>query len=332
MSYWSDKSRTATSGWSPTPRQTDPGEKGANGPGQGAPPGARQGPDPGEKAKVPASYTTLDFWPMDLMPGSLGSSGGGRRYSRYSGYSGPKQFDMNLIKNLLGRKPADYSAMQVPKYSAPEFYKFDGTAYAKARQALAESLSGDIQSGQAAYNAARTEMDALQGDPYRSSSSPYRTGRSIPQPAESALGRFGGAVDTSGAAAGDAAFANLRSILSGAHGQRQAAEARALSGDERRFMESLAAEGRMAGRGIEMAEVKAREAHRINEFNYGKDVADRIYEQQVAQAQADYAASSANTEQSNAYTQSVVNTLLSLITGGQKMDAAAINAILGGGE
>jgi len=326
MSYWSDitnQSRQRQSRNLVTkPRQTDPGAKGAiDTPGRNSP----------TKHQTDWEFAQVGL-PPDHTELTLGTPAPGSTGGRGRGYGGPRQYDMDLIKNLLGRKPADYSAMQVPKYSAPEFYKFDGTAYAKARQALAEGLSSDIQSGQGAYDAARIEMEALQRNPYRSSSSPYRTGRSIPQPAESALNRFGGAVDTSGAAAGNAAFAELRSILSGAHSQRQAAEARALSGDERRFTESLAAEGRMASRGIEMAEVKAREAHRINEFNYGKDVADRIYEQQMAQAQADHAASSANTEQSNAYTQNVVNTLLSLITGGQKMDAAAIDAILGGGE
>ena len=321
MSYWSDITNQSRQRQSRN-LVTNPGSKNSvDTPGRNSPT-KHQTDWELRKVDLPPDHTELTLGTPT--PGSTGGRG--------RGYGGPRQYDMDLIKNLLGRKPADYSAMQVPKYSAPEFYKFDGTAYAKARQALAEGLSSDIQSGQGAYDAARIEMEALQRNPYRSSSSPYRTGRSIPQPAESALNRFGGAVDTSGAAAGNAAFAELRSILSGAHSQRQAAEARALSGDERRFTESLAAEGRMASRGIEMAEVKAREAHRINEFNYGKEVADRIYEQQMAQAQADHAASSANTEQSNAYTQNVVNTLLSLITGGQKMDAAAIDAILGGGE
>jgi len=222
-------------------------------------PGSKNSVDTPGRNSPTKHQTDWEYDPVGLPPDhtelTLGTPAPGSTGGRGRGYGGPRQYDMDLIKNLLGRKPADYSAMQVPKYSAPEFYKFDGTAYAKARQALAEGLSSDIQSGQGAYDAARIEMEALQrnpyrsssspyrtgrsipqpieveapqGNPYRSSSSPYRTGRSIPQPAESALNRFGGAVDTSGAAAGNAAFAELRSILSGAHSQRQAAEARAL--------------------------------------------------------------------------------------------------------
>jgi len=258
----------------------------------------------------------------------LGDAGGGG-YGGYGGYGGGRPaVNMDSVRRLLSQQPTQYTAMRVPEYSAPEFYEFDGAAYDQARKALATGLDTDRVAGQAAYADARTELGALASNPYA------RQGARQPataDPSTSALlARYGGEVDTSGAAAGNAAFEQLRSILGAAHAQRQAAETRAVGGDERRYLESLAGEGRMISHGIEVAEARAREQHRINEFQYGKQVADQIYQQQMAQAQADHAAASANVDLANQQQSAATQTLLNLISGGQAVDAATIDSILGG--
>lgn len=261
-----------------------------------------------------------------------GSAGGGsRRYGGgYGGGYGGSAINMDQIIKLLGRKPHQHTAMQVPEYSAPEFYDFDAGVYDQARKALAQGLAADQARGGTAYGDARTELAALQaaGNPYERAATQQTAGV---QPISGVLARYGGQVDTSGAEAGNAAFDQARSLMAGAHGQRMAAEGRALAGDERRFGETLANQGRMYGQSIEMAQAKARAQYDQDAWRYGVEVADKMYEQRMAQAQADHSASTANVNAANEYTSGAINTLINLISGGQKIDPATLEAFLDGG-
>jgi hypothetical protein len=236
---------------------------------------------------------------------------------------------MAAITRLLGRKPQQHTAMQVPEYQAPEFYDFDDAVYDRARTALTQGIAADQASGAAAYEAARAELAALQSNPYarQGARQPTRAAG----PAAASLGRFGGQVDTSGAAAGNAAFDQVRQLLGGAQQQRQAAEGRALSGDERRFSESLANQGRTMGQGIEMAAARARQQYDQDAWRYGVETADKLYNQRMLQAQADHQASSANVDLGNQHSSGSINTLIQLLSSGQKVDPEIIAQFVGEG-
>ena len=262
-------------------------------------------------------------------PGPGGSPTLGRRGGGYGG-GGGSAINMDQIMKLLGKRPQQHTAMQVPEYSAPKFRDFDASVYDQARKALAQGLAADQARGSAAYGDARTELAALQaaGNPYERAATRQAAGG---QPGSGVLARYGGQVDTSGAEAGNAAFDQVRSLMAGAHGQRMAAEGRALAGDERRFGETLANQGRMYGQGIEMAQAKARAQYDQDAWRYGVEVADKMYQQRMAQAQADHSAPTANVDAANQYTSGAINTLINLISGGQKIDPATLEAFLGGG-
>ena len=109
---------------------------------------------------------------------------------------------------------------------------------------------------------------------------------------------------------------------------------RALGGDERRFNESLASQGRTMGLQVDMAMSAAKEAYDREKWEYGEEVATRNYNTRVAAAtannQGQNATAQANVQSANQWTGDTAGQLIQLLASGEQIDPAALAAFMGG--
>ena len=260
---------------------------------------------------------------------------------------------MASIMKLLGRKPQQYAAPQAYKwedlnlgeYDAPAFRQFDGSQYDMMRGGITEGLAADAAAGGAAYGDARTELSQYQ-NPFTDRQYSQNTG--MPEAMQRMLAANDVSFDPAETAQGvqaDQAFGNVLALLGGTADQSQASSMRALGGDERRFNESLASQGRTMNLGVDMAKAKALEAYEQEKWQYGESVARANYETRMQQAMTNNTGrnqtgqantqqanetNQANTQLGNDYQQSSGNALIDLLASGQKIDPAALAAYLGG--
>lgn len=280
-----------------------------------------------------------------------GNPPGGAPRGGYGGGIGAA--NMAAIMKLLGRKPQQYAAPQsyewqdlaLGQYDAPEFRQFDGSQYDLMKGGITKGLAADAAAGGAAYGDARTELEQYQ-NPF--SNRQYSQNTGMPEAMQRMLAANDVGLDqaeTNRGVQADAAFGNVLALLGGAADQSQASSMRALGGDERRFNESLASQGRTMNLGVDMAKSKALQAYEQEKWQYGESVARANYEtrmqeaiannqgrNQVGQAntQQTNEINQANTALANDYQQSSGNALIDLLASGQKIDPAAFAAYLGG--
>lgn len=276
--------------------------------------------------------------------GKFDSSGGG---------GGIGAANMAAIMKLLGRKPQQYAAPQsyewqdlaLGQYDAPEFRKFDGSQYDLMKGGITEGLAADAAAGGAVYGDARTELEQYQ-NPF--SNRQYSQNTGMPEAMQRMLAANDVGLDqteTNRGVQADAAFGNVLALLGGTADQSQASSMRALGGDERRFNESLASQGRTMNLGVDMARSKALQAYEQEKWQYGESVARANYETRMQEAiannQGRNQVGQANTQQTNEinqantglandYQQSSGSALIDLLASGQKIDPAALAAYLGG--
>jgi uncharacterized membrane protein len=267
---------------------------------------------------------------------------------------GGRQIDMAAILKLLGgNKPTpygppkayEYEDLVVPDYAGTGFREYDGSMYDKMRTAGAEGLAADLQVGKTAYGDARTELSQYQ-DPF--SNRGYTQNQAMPAAMQRMMAANNVQFDPAETAQGgqaDAAFGNVLALLGGTAQQAQASNMRALAGDERRFGESLASEGRSYANAINMTEAKARQTYEQEKWQYGEDIARSNYEKNTqlaatnstgrntagqANTQATNEVNLANTRMGNESRDNNVNALIQLLASGQKIDPAALAAFMGG--
>lgn len=280
-------------------------------------------------------------------------SGGNSNGGGVGGGGGVGAANMASIMKLLGRKPQQYAAPQAYKwedlnlgeYDAPAFRQFDGSQYDMMRGGITEGLAADAAAGGAAYGDARTELSQYQ-NPFTDRQYSQNTG--MPEAMQRMLAANDVSFDPAETAQGvqaDQAFGNVLALLGGTADQSQASSMRALGGDERRFNESLASQGRTMNLGVDMAKAKALEAYEQEKWQYGESVARANYETRMQQAMTNNTGrnqtgqantqqanetNQANTQLGNDYQQSSGNALIDLLASGQKIDPAALAAYLGG--
>lgn len=266
--------------------------------------------------------------------GSPTSPGGG--YGSYSGGGGLTDAGMKQIMQLLGRKPKqyEYNPLAIDDYQGTGFRDWDGSMYDMARSGITEGLAADAAAGAAAYGDARTELDQYR-NPFAGRE--YATNQGMPDAMQRMLAANNATLDPTETARGseaDAAFGNVLALLGGTADQAQASAQRALGGDERRFNESLASQGRTMNLGVNMTEAKARQQYEQDKWQYGEDIARANYEKnsQVAMAnnQGQNQTDQANVGLANDAQSSGVDTLIQLLASGQKIDPAQLAAFMGG--
>ena len=118
---------------------------------------------------------------------------------------------------------------------------------------------------------------------------------------------------------------------------RGAARARAvkgrtdrLAGDERRFNESLASQGRTMSLGVDMTEAKARQQYSQDAFDYGEGIARQNYDKNMQVASANNAGRNQAMQVNSTRANDANNTLINLLASGQGIDPAALAAYMGG--
>jgi len=296
------------------------------------------------KAMGDYGYAMNNPTPPRSPNGGPGGGGGG----------GGRQIDMAAILKLLGsNKPTpygppkayEYEDLVVPDYAGTGFREYDGSMYDKMRTAGAEGLAADLQVGKTAYGDARTELSQYQ-DPF--SNRGYTQNQAMPAAMQRMMAANNVQFDPAETAQGgqaDAAFGNVLALLGGTAQQAQASNMRALAGDERRFGESLASEGRSYANAINMTEAKARQTYEQEKWQYGEDIARSNYEKNTQLAatnstgrntagqsntQATNEVNLANTRMGNESRDNNVNALIQLLASGQKIDPAALAAFMGG--
>jgi uncharacterized membrane protein len=269
------------------------------------------------------------------------------------GGSGVPQVDMAAILKLLGAKPTQYAPPQqyeyedltVPDYAGTGFRAWDGSMYDKMRTAGTEGLAADRRAGTTAYGDARTELSQYQ-DPF--SNRGYTQNQAMPAAMQRMMAANNVQFDPAETARGgqaDAAFGNVLALLGGTAQQAQASNMRALAGDERRFGEALASEGRSYANSINMTEAKARQTYEQEKWQYGEDIARSNYEKNTQLAatnstgrnsagqsntQATNDVNQANTKMENDYRTNSANVLIDLIASGKNIDPAILAAYMGG--
>ena len=239
-------------------------------------------------------------------PGGPGGPGGGV----------PK-IDMAAILKLLGGNkptpygpPKAYEDLVVPDYAGTGFREYDGSMYDTMRSGITEGLAADARAGATAYGDARTELSQYQ-DPFTDRG--YAQNQAMPAAMQRMLAANNVQLDPAEAAQGgqaDAAFGNVLALLGGNARQAQASSMRALGGDERRFGESLASEGRS----MQLAATNSAGRNTAGQSN----------------TQATNEVNLANTQMGNESRDNNVNALIQLLASGQKIDPAALAAFMGG--
>lgn len=297
------------------------------------------------------SFDFASMFPASA-PGGPGGPGGPRGLG--GGGGGVPKIDMAAILRLLGgNKPTpygppkayEYEDLVVPDYVGTGFREYDGSMYDTMRSGIAEGLAADARAGATAYGDARTELSQYQ-DPFTDRG--YTQNQAMPAAMQRMLAANNVQLDPAEAARGgqaDAAFGNVLALLGGNARQAQASNMRALAGDERRFGESLASEGRSMQFGVNMTESKAREQYSREKWQYGEDIARSNYEKNTQLAatnsagrnaagqsntQATNEVNLANTRMGNESRDSNTNALINLLASGQSIDPAALAAFMGG--
>jgi hypothetical protein len=297
--------------------------------------------------------TTSPALPPWSPPGGPGGGGGYGGGGGGGGGGGAPPIDTGSIMALLGRRPQqqtwqDYQWQDVdlPDYQAQEFYAFDPTQYNQARTGLQQGIAADTATGNQAYADANTELSQYQ-NPFANRAYTQN------QPMDAAMQRMmqanGATADqatTNQGVQADAAFGNVLALLGGAAQNNQASSLRALGGDQRRFQESLANQGRNMGLGIDMAQARAQEQYNKDKWQYGVEVADRKYQATMQEIMANNQGrnqvgmannqglnqtNQANVQGGNEFDANALQTLIQLISGGAAIDPALLQQYISGG-
>ena len=124
----------------------------------------------------------------------------------------------------------------------------------------------------------------------------------------------------------DDAFGNLYAILGANEQQMRNSREIALTGDERRINESLAAAARGMETGVDLAMANALEQYEKDKFQYGVEVADRNWQKNIQQATHNQTGRQetmgANVAARNDANKSIIDTLLGLIAQGVQISEA----------
>jgi len=237
---------------------------------------------------------------------------------------------LSLIAGAQNQGAYQYQDLAVSDYVGPQFREYDGSMYDTARSGITRGLASDAASGATAYGDARTELSQYQ-DPFTGRS--YATNQGIPEAMQRMMRANNVGMEQTEIDRGiqaDAAFGNVLALLGGASQQAQDSNMRALAGDERRFNESLASQGRTMSLNVDMTEAQALQQYSQDAFDYGVDIARQNYDKNMQVASVNNAgrnqAMQSNSDRANAAN----NTLINLLASGQSIDPAALAAYMGG--
>ena len=239
---------------------------------------------------------------------------------------------MSQVLNLIGKGRRDqYQDLAVSDYVGPQFREYDGSMYDTARSGIARGLASDAASGATAYGDARTELSQYQ-DPFTGRS--YATNQGIPEAMQRMMRANNVGMEQTEIDRGiqaDAAFGNVLALLGGASQQAQDSNMRALAGDERRFNESLASQGRTMSLGVDMTEAQARQQYSQDAFEYGEGIARQNYDKNMQVALANSAGQNQVSQSNTTLANNDISTLIQLLAGGfGPIDPAALAAYQGG--
>lgn len=279
---------------------------------------------------------------VDALNNLGGGTTGGGRGGGGGGYGGASSvIDTAAIRRLLdGYTPkADtweslsLDRLDMPEYNAPEFYEFDGSVYDQASQGLRQGIAADRRTGNDAYAGALAELDRYQ-NPFGDTGTRNAPMDATMQRWLQANGVQADQAQLNQGAQADVAFGRVMDLLGGVAEQSRAAEGRALSGDQRRFNESLDNQGRNMQLGIDMALANARSQYERDAWRYGVEVAQQMYQARVQEAIANNQTANQeaiannqgvnqtnanNNAAQNAYDQQKLQTLIDLLASGQKV-------------
>ena len=281
------------------------------------------------------TYGDSQQFPIITPPGGYPPGGGG------GGGGGAKPIDWGAMSSAMaGYRPDSYQWQDsqwknvvTPQRQANNFYNFDQSQYDKMRQGIQTGLAADLASGRSAYGDARGELQQYQ-NPFAGRS--YTQNPQMSEAMQRMMAANGVQPDQADAAQGvqaDRAFGNVLALLGGNADMRQAQQLRALGGDERRFGESLASEGRTMTLGVDMALAKAREQYDRDKWQYGEDIANQNWQANVQAAmynnqgqndtsrynnQGVNSTAQNNTQARNDYYGNNVQQILQLLASGQK--------------
>ena len=222
---------------------------------------------------------------------------------------------MSQVLNLIGKGRRDqYQDLAVSDYGG-----------------IARGLASDAASGATAYGDARTELSQYQ-DPFTGRS--YATNQGIPEAMQRMMRANNVGMEQTEIDRGiqaDAAFGNVLALLGGASQQAQDSNMRALAGDERRFNESLASQGRTMSLGVDMTEAQARQQYSQDAFEYGEGIARQNYDKNMQVALANSAGQNQVSQSNTTLANNDISTLIQLLAGGfGPIDPAALAAYQGG--
>tara|TARA_R110000744_G_scaffold228129_1_gene346110 strand:+ start:426 stop:1142 length:717 start_codon:yes stop_codon:yes gene_type:complete len=237
---------------------------------------------------------------------------------------------LGLISQARNQGAYQYQDLAVPDYVGPQFREYDGSMYDTARSGITRGLASDAASGATAYGDARTELSQYQ-DPFTGRS--YATNQGIPEAMQRMMRANNVGMEQTEIDRGiqaDAAFGNVLALLGGSSQQAQDSNMRALAGDERRFNESLASQGRTMSLGVDMTEAKARQQYSQDAFDYGEGIARQNYDKNMQVASANNAGRNQAMQVNSTRANDANNTLINLLASGQGIDPAALAAYMGG--
>jgi hypothetical protein len=278
------------------------------------------------------SFDPKDYPGSDDLGWPTGGGGGGG-YGGGGGGGGAPQIDMGQVMALLGRKPGQYNwnDFEQADYVGSPYRDFNSGQYDMMRSGITEGLAADQAAGATAYGDARFELEQYQ-NPFAGrdyATNPEMSGAM--QRMMSANNVTPDYADQSRGVQADSAFGNVLALLGANAGNRQASELRALGGDERRFGESLASEGRTMGLGVDMAEAAALEQYEKDKWMYGEEIARMNYqtarETGMYNAQGQQGVAQGNVQLNNEYNQNNTNTLIDLLASGQKITPEMMAAL-----
>lgn len=262
---------------------------------------------------------------LPSVPAIQDSGGGGGR-----GYNPVTAQMLGLISQARNQGAYQYQDLAVPDYVGPQFREYDGSMYDTARSGITRGLASDAASGATAYGDARTELSQYQ-DPFTGRS--YATNQGIPEAMQRMMRANNVGMEQTEIDRGiqaDAAFGNVLALLGGSSQQAQDSNMRALAGDERRFNESLASQGRTMSLGVDMTEAKARQQYSQDAFDYGEGIARQNYDKNMQVASANNAGRNQAMQVNSTRANDANNTLINLLASGQGIDPAALAAYMGG--
>lgn len=261
--------------------------------------------------------------------GASGGGGGGG-----GGGSGLTQDQINQILGLIPGaqpKPGTWNNINLPEYNAPEFYKWDNSAYTGATGSVNEGIAAGLASGSKDFDVAGAQLAQYQN--------PFGDVRTT-NPGNEAMDRMlrsqgvgTGAADQTAQEGQylDAGFGFTQNLLAGAADQRQAGNLRGLAGDRRHFRETLEGEQRAMNAQIQAAEAKAKTQYDKDLFMYGKAEADKNFEinmaEATANAQGKQGMQDSNLASTNQWNQGLFSMLAGLLGEGGNFTIDDINSL-----